>query len=205
MPVHRETPDEPGGGDPLAEISRAVDRTLWILYAGFAFAVLVYLVLFLLMSVPGAGGPSAGGSDPEAPWPAWRYAFLAAGIASLYASFRLRPALLDPRRLARRVERSDAASLRAESAAGGPGGAPPGRWAHDRAAAAREFVSRVILGHVLLWGILEIPALLGVVDRILGGETGVFIALIAMSAIGLAAHRPDSARTAEILRARFLR
>lgn len=178
------------GGDPLADITRAVTRTLWILFAGFAFAVLSYLVLFVVTSGP--TGRLALGSSPAGPayWRTVQIVFLVAGIAALYGSFRLRAWLLDPVRLARRV-----ADPR-------PSGAPPGS---DPAGAAQELIGRIVFGHVLLWGLLEVPALLGVVDRIVGRESWGFVALITMSAIGLALHRPCPRRVAEILRAHFSR
>lgn len=165
--------------DPLAEMRGIVMRTLWLLFAGFAFAVLVYLVLFLLTSIGESGRGLAGASSDPLYWSQWQLVFLVAGIVTLYASYRMRTILLDPARLSRKVANA------------------------QRAGAAQELVGRIVLGHVLIWGLLEVPALLGIVDRIVSHSSRHFIALITMSAIGMALHRPNAGRVDEILRGCF--
>jgi hypothetical protein len=190
--------------DPLAEMRGIVMRTLWLLFAGFAFAVLVYLVLFLLTSIGEGGRGLAGASADPLYWSQWQLVFLVAGIVTLYASYRMRMILLDPARLSRKVA---GARLAAAAAAAAPeSGATEADAAAARGAvagAAQELVGRIVLGHVLIWGLLEVPALLGIVDRIVSHSSRHFIALIAMSAIGMAFHRPNAGRVDGILRGCF--
>ena len=60
-------------------------------------------------------------------------------------------------------------------------------------------VGRMISGRVILWCLVEIPALLGVMDRWLSGELRYSLALIAMSGLGLLLHRPLRDRVEETL------
>jgi hypothetical protein len=192
--------------DPLAEMRGIVMRTLWLLFAGFAFAVLVYLVLFLLTSIGESGRGLAGAATGPLYWSQWQLVFLVAGIVTLYASYRMRMILLDPARLSRKV--TNARRVAASTSAEAP---PTGATARDAAAAAsgavagaaQELVGRIVLGHVLIWGLLEVPALLGIVDRIVSHSSRHFIALITMSAIGMALHRPNAGRVDGILRGCF--
>jgi hypothetical protein len=187
MPISTEQ-----AGDALTQMTRVVTRTLWILYAGFAFAILAYLVIFLLTSAwDNRLGTSASRQLPMY-WDQWQMVFLLAGVVALYASWRLRTTLLDPKRLARKAAQLQAAFAQSQDGSAAAAGA------------AQELVGRIIFAHVIIWGVLEIPALLGIVDRIVSGQARCFVALVAISAIGLALQKPNPGRVAAALRAHFV-
>jgi hypothetical protein len=60
-------------------------------------------------------------------------------------------------------------------------------------------MGRMVSGHVILWCLAEVPALLGAVERIVSGQTRFFAALLVLSAIGLILHRPSRERVAATL------
>jgi len=175
--------------DPIAEMVRIVTRTLWILFAGFAFAVIAYFVLFLLTRSGESTLEALRQVDRPAHWEQWQFFFVALGLAAVYVSRRLRGRLLGVERIRRTAQRS----ARAATAGSAARGEALGRVFQD-------VVARIIVGHVILWGLVEIPAVLGVVDRMVSGEARYFLVLILLTAFGLYLHRPSPARIAGLLR-----
>ncbi|MCK4412354.1 MAG: hypothetical protein KAY32_02300 [Candidatus Eisenbacteria sp.] len=179
--------------DPVAEIVRIVIRTLWILFAGFCLAPAAYL-LVLLAIAPGEGAGMQGlAGEAPAQWDQWQFLFAATGIVCIYASFRLRRYVLNPTSLRDRALQS----VEKEAAARGGGALPQ---------MIQGLIGRLALGHVLLWALVEIPAILGVVDRFVSGETRFFVGLVILTGIGLYAQRPSRKWIAgllhDVLRAR---
>ena len=79
-------------------------RTLWMLYAGFWFSIILYAVV--LLALPAITGSAAPGSDRivrelPANWGQWEFLFGVIGVVSLYVSLRLRHRLLSPERIRR--------------------------------------------------------------------------------------------------------
>jgi hypothetical protein len=84
--------------------------------------------------------------------------------------------LIDPKRIQARLR------------PGSLGGAPPVMGA------LTQVMGRIVSGHVILWCLVEVPALLGALDRLRSGEIRYFGALMGMSAMGLYLHRPSRER-----------
>ena len=164
--------------DPIGQAVDLVMRTLRVLYIGFWASLAIYVVVLLVvLPLTRAGTPTP---DPlPRNWAQWQLFFGIVGIALLYLSQRLRGVLIDPKSIHKYI-----------SAGSGPD-APPAT------AALTQVMARIVSGHVLLWCLVEAPALLGVIDRLLSGERRYFAALAAMSAIGLALHRPSRDRAEE--------
>jgi len=161
--------------DPTGEAIDLVVRTLRILYAAYWVALIVYaLVLLVILPAVRSAEPERVALPPN--WPQWQLFFGIVGIALLYLSQRLRGALIDPKRIQQRILR-------------GSGAATPVAMN-----VLTQGMARIVSGHVFLWCIVEVPALLGVIDRLMSGEVRYFAALCAMSAAGLALHRPSRDR-----------
>jgi hypothetical protein len=157
--------------DPIGQAVDLVVRTLRVLYIAFWVSLVVY-ALVLLVVLPLTGSEAPARAALPANWPQWQLFFGITGIALLYLSQRLRGALIDPKRILRRI--------------------PPGSGSDRPSAmtALTQVMARIVSGHVFLWCLVEVPALLGVIDRLMSGEVRYFAALCAMSAAGLALHRP---------------
>jgi hypothetical protein len=169
--------DLSASGDPLAEITRIVTRTLWILFGGFCLAPVGYLVVLLALNPSADEGFAGLAGGVPGHWDQWQFFFAVAGIVCIYASFRLRRFLLNPARLLERARRGTAATS--------------GPLAHPEM--IQELIGRVTLGHVLIWALVEIPSVLGVIDRLISGDSRFFLGLIALTFIGLYAQRPSRA------------
>jgi hypothetical protein len=65
--------------------------------------------------------------------------------------------------------------------------------------AVQHLFGRIILIHILLWAIAEVPVLLGLVDQFVSGDTKFFAGMFLLSALALAIRRPSGARLQEIL------
>lgn len=157
--------------DPIGQAADLVTRTLRVLYIAFWASLILYvLVLLVVLPLARAEGPARG--PLPANWAQWQLFFAIAGIALLYLSQRLRGLLIDPQRILRRVP------------ATGGSERPPAMTA------LTQVMARIVSGHVFLWCIVEVPALLGVIDRLMSGEARYFGALCAMSAAGFFLHRP---------------
>ncbi len=152
-----------------------VMRTLRMIYLSFWFALAAYAIV-LLWLVPLAHlhvGASPAGRPAN--WTQWQFLFAVTGIAALYLSHRIRPLLLGAGRL-------QAGAMRLEA---------------DRR--VPDLIGRLTMRHALLWTLVEVPAVLGVIDRLVSGELRYFLALLGTSCLGLAVHRPTRERTIEIL------
>jgi hypothetical protein len=168
------SPESPSR-DPIGEASDLVARTLRFIYAGFWFALAVYAIL-LLVVLPLTGTVATRRPVLPRDWAQWQLFFGITGIAFLYLSQRLRDRLVGPKRVYARLR------------PGSLGGAPPVMGA------LTQLMGRIVSGHVLLWCLVEVPALLGVLDRLLSGDVRYFAALLGMSALGLISHRPTRER-----------
>ena len=161
--------------DPIGQAVDLVMRTLRILYIAFWVSLIVYaLVLLVILPLTRTEGPA--GAALPANWPQWQLFFGIAGITLLYLSQRLRGALIDPKRIQKRI--LPASGAEAPSAMN----------------ALTQGMARIVSGHVFLWCLVEVPALLGVIDRLMSGEVRYLAALCAMSAAGLVLHRPSRDR-----------
>jgi len=188
-------------GIPLPEAARQLSgivvRTLWVLFAGFCLAPVVYLGLYFLVASGDPGRLGVAGETP-AQWDQWRFLFGIAGIAALYVSFRLRAARLDPRRFGRRARKM----LERLASAGGDNQGADAQSAQqsdmDRAQrlnqAFQDLVGQMATDHVLLWALVEVPDILGLVDWLVSGQNRYLFGLIAISCLGLFAHRPRRGR-----------
>lgn len=185
-----------GSHNPLETLIRLMLRTMRMLYGGFWISLLLYagvlLALPAVMETPAGGFGAARVS--AAPWEHWQFLFGAAGIVSVYLSWRLRLRLLNPRRLRRGAESlyELAERLRNDDAGRQTGSELLGR-------AAEDLLGRAITAHVVLWILVEIPAILGIVDRLVSGDLRLFIGLVLVSAIGLVLQRPSRERIAEMI------
>ena len=169
---------QPESRDPIGQAVDLVVRTLRILYIAFWATLAIYIVVLLVvLPLTRAGSPTPD-AIPEK-WTQWQLFFGIAGIALLYLSQRLRGTLIDPKSIHKRIP-----------AASGPDALPI-------ATALTQVMARTVSGHVFLWCLVEVPALLGVIDRLISGELRYLAALAAMSAIGLASHRPSRNRVEE--------
>jgi hypothetical protein len=176
--------------DPVQGLIRIMQRTLWMLYAGFWFSIILYAVV--LIALPAITGSAAPGSDRivrelPANWGQWQFLFGVIGVVSLYVSLRLRHGLLSPERI-----RRGASNIYGLAAALDEG-------TDTLTRALQDLLGRLTMRYVILWMIVEIPAILGVVDRLISGNLRVFVGLALLSAMGLFIHRPSRNRTAEVL------
>jgi hypothetical protein len=157
--------------DPIGEAVDLVMRTLRVLYIAFWGSLIVYaLVLLVFLPLTRTEEPARAALPTN--WPQWQLFFGIAGIALLYLSQRLRGALIDPKQIHKRILRSS------------------GETAPSAVNALTQGMARIVSGHVFLWCIVEVPALLGVIDRLMSGEVRYLAVLCAMSAAGLFQHRP---------------
>jgi hypothetical protein len=182
--------------NPAEALTRLALRTLNMLYAGFWFALLIYLaVLFALPKLPGGEATvrlSASGAPRN--WGQWQLFLSALALVSVYVSYRLRPALLEPQRVLRGAPDLQTLSRRylLETASASDETAAAHRAAIRRA--LQDVFSRLISRFVILWILVEIPAILGVIDRVASGEIRLFLALTVLSAVGLLVQRPTRER-----------
>jgi len=178
---------------PAYDLRRAVRRTLWILFGGFCLAACSYVALFLVLSLTHPGGLGLLNPLPTN-WDQWRFFFGALAVAMVYASFRLRMSRLDPARLVRRArERAEARGRETPSRTNGS------QAEAREARLLQDLVGQWITGHVMVWSLAEVPAILGVILLVLSGDGRYFLGMVAVSAIALFAHRPRDGRWAEIL------
>ena len=169
--------------EPVQDLGRVVVRTLRILFAGFCLAPAGYLALYFILGGTRVSS-SALGKGPE--WDQWRFFFMAAGLASLYASYRVRMVRLDPERIVRWAR----ARLAHQASAGKDSPLPR---------VLQDLVGRIALDHVILWALVEIPSILGVIDWLITGDSRYFFGLVGLSILGLLIHRPRASRVAAIL------
>ena len=165
------------------ELRDMMMRTLWTLFAAFCLALVGYLALFLF------AGSRGGMMTAEAlkTWEQWRLLFGIGGLTALYVSLRVRGVRLAPKRFARAARK---ALARATAQTDNPGAT---HQAYER------LIGRITMDHVLLWGIVEIPAILGIVDWVVSGSSRQLLALIGMSALGLFANRPRANQVETLL------
>ena len=206
------TPHSP---DPVGTLVRLMLRTLWMLYAGFWFSLVLYALVLLVLPTLMGDGPLGGprGVVRQLPdnWDQWQFFFAAAGVVALYISYRLRLWLLNPQRVRRGAsniyELAETLQPGGSSPEEGPGvdrtesavspEVPPG--AENLGRAVQDLLGRTAMGYVVLWALVEIPAVLGVVDSLISGDLRLFVGLGILAAIGLYIHRPSRDRIAEIL------
>ncbi len=167
------------------ELRDLVMRTLWTLFAAFCLALVGYLALYFF------SGSHGGMMTPEslASWEQWRLLFGIGGLTALYVSLRIRGVRLAPKRFAQAARKALA------RAAGQPQNPAATNQAYER------LIGRITMDHVLLWSIVEIPAILGIVDWMVSGSSRQLFALIGMSALGLFAHRPRANQVETLLNA----
>ncbi len=193
---------------PAEQLLALTARTLWLLYAAFWLALIVYAAIALaLPRLPGPapGAAATGTAGPGMAVSPVQILLLVAGAGCLLLAVRIGQAWLRPERLWAGAQSLEglAAHLAqrggASRAAGAPGG--PGQEARQQALAraVQHLLGRIVMAHVVPWVIAEAPALLGLLDRFLSGSRSVWPVLMALCAAGLVLRRPARARLREVL------
>ncbi|MBD3237688.1 MAG: hypothetical protein GF330_13370 [Candidatus Eisenbacteria bacterium] len=181
---------------PLSTLIRLMLRTAWMLYGAFWLSLGIYAVVLLalpaLLDTPAFELDRA--PQTAAPWAHWQFLLAAVGAVSVYVSLRLRGRLLHPQRL-RRGSRNLyelAEMLRRHGEESRDPGEMLGR-------AVQDLLGRALTAHVILWLLVEIPAILGIVDRLISGDPRLFVGLTILSAAGLVLQRPSRERFREMI------
>ncbi len=191
---------------PAAEqlVSLAM-RTLWILYGGFWFSILIYVGIMVALPFLGEGGAA----PIELPdnWAEWEFLFVAVGLVCLYLTHRLGNILLNRNRLWRGTTTIwELAALLERKKSPGGAGSPgqvedpsTGSRQQSLARAVQHLLGRILTAHVFLWVLAELPALLGLVDRFLSGSWKIAAWLLLISALILLVPRPSRRRIEALL------
>ncbi len=191
------------GEHPADQLLSLSLRTLWVLYGAFCVSILIYAGIMAAFTFMTAPAPEAGLPDAarlEQSWGARQFLVLVLGLAAVAIAFRL----------AGRLQRTDrlwagTQSLNGLAATLAPGGGPGGDQAspdqrHQALTrAVQHLLGRVVMAHLIPWLIAEVPAILGILDRFLGGDRWLWMLMILLSAVTLAAQRPSRERLRGIL------
>jgi hypothetical protein len=181
----------------------------------------IYLVFWACLAVCGAltlsvlfmnrqVDAAAEAAQPVA-WTDWQFFFVALALASIYASFRLSGILLKSERLWKGT--GSLAELTAVLEADGSIKGDQGD-STDEVTARREsktkqqklytravqhLLSKVVFAHLVLWSLVEIPMVLGLVDRFWHDDWRLYTWLTVLSVAGLILRRPTKAKLRELL------
>ena len=181
---------------PAEEFLSLATRLLWVLYLVFWLSIGAYVIIVFVGAAYVAPSSVEGLAEVArlpAAWGTGEIILVALGIACLLAVHRLGALLLTPARLwggARDLKEFVARQeARRKPAAGGSA------VSH----AVQQLLGRIVMAHLLIWFLAEVPAIIGLIDRFLGNDHGLFLVMILISALALTVRRPSRDSLAEIL------
>lgn len=201
-------------------------RTLWALYLTFWLPIVIYAGILIAASTISTPAPVEGSAALQRlpqNWGEWQFLFAAAGLVCIYLTQRLGYVLLRSERFwqgarnleelatlldQKRINSEQGPSQEMAANAGPEGGEPVAadEEKHHRSltGAVQRLLGKLVMAHLILWLIAEVPAVLGLIDRFLSGGHQLFLGLIILSALALAGQRPSRGRIHEILRPMFV-
>lgn len=187
----------PGASRPPAEefLSLAA-RLLWVLYLVFWLSIGAYVVIVFVGAAYVAPSAVKGLAEVlrlPTSWGAPEFILIALGIACLIAVHVLGGRMLQPTRLWGGAR--DLHELIAQQQAR----RKPGAGGNIVSYAVQQLLGRIVMAHLLIWFLAEVPAVIGLIDRFLGSDHGLFLLMCLISALALTLQRPSRQTLAGIL------
>jgi len=194
---------------PVEQLFQLVKRVLWSIYLIF------WLSWVACSGVLGGIWIAKSRSDFEPVSGAneafsdWQFLLVAIAFASIYISFRLSAHLMRPERIWEGTRNLVDLTRKLEARKQGKAQAGKSRFSapqeskeDDRsklAYAVQHILTRIVIAHLTLWILVEIPLILGLVDFLLHEDWRVFLCLGLLTAVGLYLRRPIKSRLDELM------
>ncbi len=185
---------------PAEEMLKLSMRTLWALYAVFCFSIVIYAAIVVLISTTGAPPAALSETAGSAPAAHWQILLGAVGLVSVYLQHRLLPVLLRRGRIWKETQSLDQLAARLKQPED-PEDPDPRRRALGTA--VQHLLARIVMAHLVLWLIAEVPAFVGLLDYFIGTRSNIYLVLIALSVVAFVISRPSRERIRDILQPLF--
>ena len=182
---------------PARQFTSLISRTLWIAFAAFAFSALVCGAIGVMASMLLSNSPTGLNAARQQPtdWGQWQFLFGMIGLVCVYLMHRLGRILLNPARFWQGAGSLD--ELGARLASQTAEGVTPGLFSDEqrrevRTKALQHLFARIVLAHIVLWAIAEVPVILGLVARFVGGgDERLFWGMFLMTGMAMFVRRPS--------------